>query len=96
MDAKKLTGVLIAAGLTMSIAATAEPGTLALIEIGLVGALYVLRRRRLTVKASRDPLGIMRARTLVAPQGTMRSRLSDPAYCRTGSARVGSKVRPRP
>ena len=96
MDAKKLTGVLVATVLTVSIATTAEAGTLALIEIGLVGLLFVLRRRRLTMTTSRAPLGMMRARTLVEPQGATRSRLSDPLYCRTGSARVGPKLRPRP
>ena len=97
MDAKKLTGVLIAAVLTASIAATAEPGTLAFIELGLIGALYVLRRRRLTVKPSIPSLGAMRARPLVQPKGTLRPRLSDPVYCRTGSARISPpKLRPRP
>ena len=53
VDAKKLTGVLVAAVLTVTIAATAEQDTLALIDIGLVGLLYILRRRRLTLKTSR-------------------------------------------
>jgi len=46
MDTKKLTAVLVATVLTVPIIATAEPGTLALIEVGLVGLLCVLRKRR--------------------------------------------------
>lgn len=53
MDAKKLTGGLVAVALTAPIIATAQPGTLALIEIGLIGLLYVLRRRRLALEAFR-------------------------------------------
>jgi hypothetical protein len=49
MDAMKLTGMVVAVVLTVPIAAIAETGTLALIEIGLVGALYMLRRRRLAM-----------------------------------------------
>ena len=49
MDAKKLTGTVIAVVLTVPVSASAEPGTLALIEIGLIGMLYVLRRRRLAL-----------------------------------------------
>jgi hypothetical protein len=46
MDAKKFTGLLVAVALTVQIIATAPPGTLALIEIGLLGLLYAVRRRR--------------------------------------------------
>jgi hypothetical protein len=49
MDAMKLTGIVVAVVLTVPIVANAEPGTLALIEIGLVGVLYMLRRRRLSL-----------------------------------------------
>ena len=48
MDAKKLTGMLIAVVLAVPIIATAPSGTLALIDVGLIGLLYVIRRRRLT------------------------------------------------
>ena len=48
MDAKKLTGMLIAVVLAVAIIATVPSGTLALIDVGLVGLLYVIRRRRLT------------------------------------------------
>jgi hypothetical protein len=46
MDAKKLTGVMIAFVLAASIIATAPPGVLALTDVALIGALYVIRRRR--------------------------------------------------
>ena len=48
MDAKKLTGVLMAMVLAAPIIATAPPAALALIDVALIGALYVIRRRRLT------------------------------------------------
>jgi hypothetical protein len=48
MDAKKLTGMLIVVVLAVPIIATAPSGTLALIDAGLIGLLYVIRRRRLT------------------------------------------------
>jgi hypothetical protein len=47
MDAKKLSGVLIAFVLAVSIIATAPPAALAWLDIALIGALYVVRRRRL-------------------------------------------------
>ena len=53
MDAKKLTGVMIAVVLAVPIIATARPGTLALVDIGLIGLLYVVRRRRSALQASR-------------------------------------------
>lgn len=53
MDAMKLTGMVVAVVLTVPVVANAEPGTLALIEMGLVGALYVLRRRRLALDGLR-------------------------------------------
>ena len=53
MDAKKFTGLLVAVVLAVPIIATAPPGTLALMEIGLVGLLFVVRRRRSTVEAAR-------------------------------------------
>ena len=46
MDAKKITGMLIAVVLAVPIITTAPSGALALIEVGLVGLLYVVRRRR--------------------------------------------------
>jgi hypothetical protein len=48
MDAKKLSGVLIAAVLAVPIIASAPPAVLALLDVALLGALYVIRRRRLT------------------------------------------------
>ncbi len=53
MDAKKLAGVLIAIALAVPIIATASPGTLGLIDIGLIGLLYFVRRRRSAAKPSR-------------------------------------------
>ena len=53
MDAKKLTGVLIAVVLAVLIIATARPGTLAWVDVGLIGLLYVVRRRRSGLEASR-------------------------------------------
>ncbi len=61
MDAKKLTGALLALALTASIVATAEAETLAMIEIGLVGMLYVLRRRRQTAKDLPRPRSVLNA-----------------------------------
>ena len=46
MDAKKLTGVLIACLLAVLIIATAPPSVLALIDVALIAALYIIRRRR--------------------------------------------------
>jgi hypothetical protein len=46
MDAKKLSGALIAVVLTVPIIATAPPSALALLDVALIGALYVVRRRR--------------------------------------------------
>ena len=46
MDVKKFSGLMIAAGLAVPVIMIAPPGLLALIEVGLIGALYVLRRRR--------------------------------------------------
>jgi hypothetical protein len=53
MDVKKVTAVLIAVVLAVLIIATAPPGTLALVDVGLIGLLYIVRRRRVVVKASR-------------------------------------------
>ena len=46
MDAKKLAGMLLAAGLSALVAMNASPGVLAMIDVGLIGLLYVLRTRR--------------------------------------------------
>lgn len=46
MDATKLTGVLMSAGLTTLVIMTASPSTLALLDLALIGALYVIRIRR--------------------------------------------------
>ena len=46
MDVKKLAGVLIAFSLAVLIIRTATPGTLAVIDVGLIGLLYVIRSRR--------------------------------------------------
>jgi hypothetical protein len=51
MDAKKLTGLLIAVALALPIIATAQPETLAVIDIGLIGLLYVVRRRRFRIES---------------------------------------------
>ena len=53
MDAKKITGILMAAALTAMVAAVAPAGTLALMEVGLVGLFYVVRRRRTSFEALR-------------------------------------------
>jgi hypothetical protein len=50
MDAKKLSGVLLAFVLAVSIIATAPPAMLALIDVALIGALYAIRRRRTTTR----------------------------------------------
>jgi hypothetical protein len=46
MDAKKLMGMLVAVALVVPLIANAQTGTLAWIDVGLIGALYVIRRRR--------------------------------------------------
>jgi MYXO-CTERM domain-containing protein len=46
MDAKKLTGMLVAVLIVVPILATAPPSTLALVEVALVGLLFGIRRRR--------------------------------------------------
>ena len=48
MDAKKLTGALVAVVLAVPILVNATPATLAVIEVGLIGVLYAIRRRRVT------------------------------------------------
>jgi len=48
MDAKKLSGVLFAVVLAIPVIATAPPAMLGLLDVALIGALYVIRRRRLT------------------------------------------------
>jgi hypothetical protein len=53
MDTKSFAGVLIVVGLAALIIATAQAGTLAWIDVALVGLLYGIRRRRITVEAMR-------------------------------------------
>jgi len=52
MDAKKVSGVLAAAVVAVTIIATASAETLMLIEAGLIGLLYGIRRRRLALGTS--------------------------------------------
>ena len=47
MDVKKFAGLLLALVLAVPFIATAAQGTLALVDIGLIGLLFVVRRRRL-------------------------------------------------
>jgi hypothetical protein len=47
MDVKKFAGLLLALVLAVPFIATAPQGTLALVDIGLIGLLFVVRRRRL-------------------------------------------------
>jgi hypothetical protein len=54
MDAKKLTGLLIAVVIVVPIVAHAGPGTLGLIDVGLIGLLYCIRRQR-APHAARTP-----------------------------------------
>lgn len=53
MDAKKLAGLLIAVAIAAPIVAHAGPGTLGLIDVGLIGLLYCIRRRRATYRPMR-------------------------------------------
>lgn len=53
MDAKKIGGVLIAMVLLVAIAGTANPETLAWMDVGLIGLFYVVRRRRISAAALR-------------------------------------------
>lgn len=57
MDVKKLAGALLAFALAIPIIATAPPETLALVDVGLIGVLYLLRRRRLTSADARNARG---------------------------------------
>jgi xanthosine utilization system XapX-like protein len=52
MDVKKLAGMLIAFSLAVLIIRTAAPGTLAVIDVGLIGLLYVIRSQRTPEKTS--------------------------------------------
>jgi hypothetical protein len=53
MDVKKIAGVFVAFALAVPIIATTSPAALALIDIALVGVLYVIRRRRLAPNRDR-------------------------------------------
>lgn len=53
MDAKKLAGLLVAVVLVVPMLAHAGPGTLGLIDVGLIGLLYCIRRRRATYRPMR-------------------------------------------
>jgi hypothetical protein len=46
MDAKKLAGIFIALLIAAGLIANANPGTLGVVDIGLIGLLYIIRRRR--------------------------------------------------
>ena len=46
MDVTKLAGVIIALAVAVPVITVAPPGTLALIDVGLIGLLYVIRKRR--------------------------------------------------
>jgi hypothetical protein len=48
MDAKKLTGMLVAVLVVVPILATAPPSTLALVEAALIGLLFGVRRQRVS------------------------------------------------
>ena len=53
MDAKKVVGTLVSGVLAVLVVATAPAEALAWIEVGLVGSLYVVRRRRMNGRAMR-------------------------------------------
>ena len=53
MDTKSFTGVLIAVVFAALIIATTHAGTLAWIDVALVGLFYAVRRRRLSTEALR-------------------------------------------
>jgi hypothetical protein len=46
MDAKKLAGFLVTLLIASALIANANPGTLGVVDIGLIGLLYIIRRRR--------------------------------------------------
>ena len=46
MDVKKLAGFLVALLIAAALIANANPGTLGVLDIGLIGLLYIIRRRR--------------------------------------------------
>jgi len=61
MDVKKLAGLVLALGLAAVIIKNATPGALAMIEVGLVGLLYFIRRRRPTDVSARVRKELFRA-----------------------------------
>jgi F0F1-type ATP synthase assembly protein I len=50
MDAKKVSGVLVAVVIGVPVIAMASAETLALIEAGLIGLLFGIRRRRAALR----------------------------------------------
>jgi len=48
MDAKKITGMLVAVLIAVPLIATAPPGTLALLDVALIGLLFGIRRQRVS------------------------------------------------
>jgi hypothetical protein len=46
MDAKKLAGFLVALLIAAALIANANPGILGVVDIGLIGLLCIIRRRR--------------------------------------------------
>ena len=63
MDVKSFAGMLIVFVLTVAIIATGSPGTLALLDIGLIGLLYVLRHRRSAISLNAEPERCVRRRS---------------------------------
>jgi len=53
MDAKKLTAMLIGVLVAVPVLAAASQGTLAVVDIGLIGLLYIVRRRREAMETAR-------------------------------------------
>lgn len=53
MDAKKVSAMLVAGVIAVLIIATASPETLVLIEFGLIGLLFGIRRRRTVLRVAR-------------------------------------------
>jgi hypothetical protein len=53
MDAKKLTAMLIGVLLAVPVLTAASQGTLAVIDVALIGLLYIVRRRRTVMETAR-------------------------------------------
>ena len=78
MDAMKLAGLSMSAGLTALVIVTASPGTLAVLDVALVAALYVIRNRRQYASTHARQLVVKRQLSAFANRAPERGRLGCP------------------